>query len=39
MRRGNTVIDYVMGDIEVRDRIKRMRIVDRVDSDHYPVEV
>lgn len=37
--RGNTVIDYVMGDIEVRDKIKRLTVGDRVDSDHLPVEV
>lgn len=33
-----TVIDYVI-DEEVRGRIKRMRIGDRIDSDHHPVEV
>lgn len=37
--RENTVIDYVIGDIRVRDRIKRLTVWDRVDSDHYPVEV
>lgn len=28
-----------MGDIGVRDRIKRMTVGDRVDSDHHLVEV
>ncbi|XP_067206638.1 uncharacterized protein [Linepithema humile] len=37
--RGNTVIDYVIGEGEIRDRIEKMRIGDRVDSDHHPVEV
>lgn len=37
--KGNTVIDYVIGGEEVKDRIKRMRIGDKVDSDHHPLEV
>jgi len=37
--RGCTVIDYVIGEGEVKDRVERMRIGDRVDSDHQPVEV
>lgn len=37
--RGGTVIDYILGDSEVRDRIERMRVGDRTDSDHQPVEV
>ncbi|XP_068989265.1 uncharacterized protein [Neodiprion pinetum] len=36
---GVTVIDYAIGDIEVRDRVKRIEIGDRVDSDHHPVIV
>lgn len=35
----NTVIDYAIGDLEVRERIKSLRIGDRVDSDHHPVEI
>lgn len=35
--RGNTVIDYIIGDI--RHRIIRMTVVNRVDSDHHPVEI
>jgi len=37
--KGYTVIDYVIGDEDVRGRIKRMRIGDKIDSDHHPVEV
>ncbi|XP_068994227.1 trichohyalin-like [Neodiprion pinetum] len=36
---GATVIDYAIGDIEVRYRVKRIEIGDRVDSDHQPVIV
>ncbi|XP_046628297.1 uncharacterized protein LOC124309086 [Neodiprion virginianus] len=36
---GVTVIDYAIGDIEGRDRVKRIEIGDRVDSDHHPVIV
>lgn len=35
----NTVIDYVIGDEEVRERVGKLRIGERVDSDHHPVEV
>lgn len=38
-RRGSTVIHYIIGDSEVRDKIVRMTVGDRVDSDHHPVEV
>lgn len=34
--RGNTVIDYIIWDIGVKDRIKRMAVRDRMDSDHHP---
>jgi len=37
--KGNTVIDYVMGEEEVKERVERMRIGDRIDSDHHLVEV
>lgn len=37
--REGTVIDYVLGDGEVRDRVERMKVGDRIDSDHQPVEV
>lgn len=34
--KGNTVIDYVIRNREVKERL---RIGDSVDSDHHPVEV
>lgn len=37
--KGNTVIDYIIKDIEVRDRIIRMTVGDWVDSDHHPIKV
>lgn len=37
--KGCTVIDYVIGDEEVRGKIGSMKIGDRVDSDHQPLEV
>jgi len=33
------VIDYVIGDEETRGRIRRMKIGDKVDSDHHPPEI
>lgn len=37
--RGNIVIDYVIGNEENRERIRNLRIRNKVDSDHHPVEV
>jgi len=37
--RGNSVIDYVIGDEETRDHIRGMRIGERVESDHQPLEI
>lgn len=37
--KGCTVIDYVMGDEEVRGKVRSMKIGERIDSDHQPVEV
>lgn len=37
--KGCTVIDYVIGDEKVRVKIGSMKIGDRVDSDHHPLEV
>lgn len=37
--KGNTVIDYVMGDGLVEEKIERIRIGDKVNSDHHPIEV
>lgn len=34
-----TVIDYMMGDEEVRSKGNRIRIGDRINSDHHPMEV
>jgi len=36
---GNTVIDYVMGEEEVRDRVRSLRVEDKIDSDHHPVVI
>lgn len=38
-REGGTVIDLVLEDSEVRKKIEELRIGDRVESDHQPVEV
>jgi len=36
----NTVIDYVMGDEEVREKIWGMRVKDKIDSDpHHPLVI
>lgn len=35
----NSVIDFVIGNREVRKRGEELRIGDRVDSDHHPIEV
>lgn len=37
--KGNTVIDYVMGSVAVRERIIEMRVEDKMDSDHHPLQV
>lgn len=37
--RGDTMIDYVMGDNEVKERVERMKVRDKIDSDHQPVEI
>ncbi|XP_067208444.1 golgin subfamily A member 6-like protein 25 [Linepithema humile] len=37
--KGNTVIDYVIADEDTRKKIKSLRIGDRIDSDHQPLEV
>ncbi|XP_032690078.1 uncharacterized protein LOC116853231 [Odontomachus brunneus] len=35
--RGQTVIDYVLGDREVRSDIEKMETGDEIDSDHFPI--
>lgn len=37
--KGNTVIDYVIGDDEARDRVLKMKIGDKIDSDHPPLKI
>lgn len=37
--RGESVIDYVMGDEKTRERIEMMMVEGKVDSDHHPVTV
>jgi len=37
--KGNSTIDYVLGDEEVKEEIEELRIGERIDSDHHPVEV
>jgi len=36
---GKQVIDYVLGDEEVRGKAGRLRIGEKMDSDHHPIEV
>lgn len=31
--------DYVIGEAETRDRIERLEVRDKMDSDHHPIEV
>lgn len=35
--RGGTVIDYILGDEEVREKVERLEIGEEVESDHQPV--
>ena len=37
--RGSTVIDYVIGDEEVREKILELKKGDRIDSDHHTIKV
>ena len=37
--RGNSVIDYVLGNEEMREGVERMEVGERIDSDHHPVIV
>lgn len=38
-RRGNTIIDYVIGSKAIRERVKRLAVGEKIDSDHHPLEV
>lgn len=35
--RGNTVVNYVLGNEGLRERIERLEIGKDIDSDHHPV--
>lgn len=35
---GGTVIDYIMGSEEIRERIREVKIEDKIDSNHQPIE-
>jgi len=37
--KSETIIDYVIGDKRVKERVERMGIGERIDSDHHPVIV
>jgi len=37
--RGESVIDYVLGEIETKEYVEKMEIGDQVDSDHHPVVI
>lgn len=37
--RGDTVIDYVIGEEEVRERISKLEVGERIDSDHHPIVI
>jgi len=37
--RGKSVLDYVVGDEDVWERVYRIKVEDRMESDHFPVVV
>lgn len=37
--KGNTIIDYVLGNREIKEKVVKMRMGDNMDSDHQPVEL
>lgn len=37
--KGYRVIEHVIGDSEVREEVKIIKVGDKVDSDHQPIEV
>lgn len=37
--KGNTVINYMIEEREIRKKIERMKIGNRVGSDHHPVKL
>lgn len=36
---GGSVIDFVLGNEETREGVRRMRVEERIDSDHQPITV
>lgn len=36
--KGCTVIDYIMGEEETKGKVKWLRVENKVDSDHHPIE-
>lgn len=37
--RENAVIDYVIGNEDTRNKVERIKMGGRIDSDHHPVAV
>lgn len=37
--KGDMVIDYALGDKEMKEKVERMEIGERIESDHHPVVV
>lgn len=37
--RGSTVIDYILADSITREKIKRLKIGEEIDSDHHPLTI
>lgn len=35
-RNGDTVIDYMIAREEIREKVKRLEVGDRINSDHQP---
>ncbi|XP_071568793.1 uncharacterized protein [Temnothorax nylanderi] len=36
-RKGKTVIDYILGDEDIREKVERLEVGEKVDSDHHPL--
>ncbi|KZC05855.1 hypothetical protein WN55_06852, partial [Dufourea novaeangliae] len=37
--KGNSVIDYIIGNEETREKVEKMKVEERVESDHHPITV
>ncbi|XP_071577594.1 uncharacterized protein [Temnothorax nylanderi] len=35
--KGETVIDYILGDEDIREKVERLEVGEKVDSDHHPL--